>query len=973
MLNNQILKNYIRMKKFFKYFGITLVVLLIALVSVPFLFKDKLIELAKTEINKQVNATINFGEFDLTIFTYFPNLNFEIENVSVVGKDKFEGDTLMFMKKFSAKVDVMSVMGDQIKVLGIKMIEPQIYAHVLPDSSANWDITIPTDSVETPEAAEDTAASSFRLALKEFSIEKAQIRYLDESGDLSTDIKNLDYTLRGDMSADNAKLDMNMLIEAITVEMEGIKYLNQVKMAYKAGIDADLNKMKFDLLDNEFSMNQLILSFAGFFQMNEDDSYLMDLKFGTNKNQFKDILSLVPGAYIADYANVKTSGALQLDGFAKGSYSETKLPAFGLNLKIDNAMVQYPDLPAAITGIFVDLKVDNADGIDDHTIIDLKRFDLNMAGNPFSARYLAKTPVSDPYIDGYIKGKIDFDKLKTIVPLDSMSMSGLMTMDLTMKGHMSTIEQERYDEFDAKGFIKLENFLYKAADLTYDVNIAKTEFEFTPKYVSLIGFDAKVGKSDFKADGRIDNFLAYYFRDDVLSGTFNLNSNLIDANELMGPEEETAAVTDTAAEAPMTVVELPKNIKFNLNTNIGKILYDTYVIEKFTGNVALNEGVADMNPVNMLLADGQLAMKGRYDSRDAKAPLIDINFKMIDFDIKKTFNTFNTVKKLAPIGENCSGDLSLDFDLKATLDEHMEPIQKTMNGGGKIKSKQMVIGGSKALEQLAGLIKNDKYKQLTINNIDGNFKIEEGNIILSPVEVKLNNSKATFGGKQGIDQSMDYLLTVNIPRSDLGAANQLIDGLMAKGGDATKNIKLGDEIKVDVFITGTFDKPKFSIGSKDMANDLKDQVKEQVKEKVLEVANDAKEKAVAEARKQAEALMVQADEQSAKLIAESEKQAQAIRDNGKKAAQKAREEADIQINKLVAEAGSNPIAKAAAKESGKRLKAEADKKAAQMEVEANKKADQLVEQTKKQSDGIKQKAKEQGDKLIDDAEKKEFK
>jgi uncharacterized protein involved in outer membrane biogenesis len=978
------------MKKFLKITGIIIALILALLILIPIIFQDKLIEIAKTEINNQVDAKIDFGEFDLSIFTYFPNLNFEINNVTVSGIDKFESDTLMHLKQLSAKVDIMSVFGDKIDVLGIRLIEPSIYAHVLPDTSANWDIAKASDTTEAVEeelveepAAEGEEEAAFNLALREFSIQKANIVYKDEPGDMMTDLKNLDYTLKGDLSLTTVELNMALLIEEITVKMEGVSYLNKTNIEYNAGINANLDEMKFDLLENEFRMNKLILSLAGYLQMNEDDSYAMDLSFGTNKNQFKDLLSLVPAVYTQDYNDIKTSGALDFSGFAKGTYSDTQLPAFNLKLNIDKASVQYPDLPASIDQIYVDLIVDNKDGIEDHTVIDLKRFDMNLAGNPFSARYITKTPISDPYIDGFVKGKIDFDKLKDAMPLDSMSISGLMEMDLQMKGNLSTIEEERYDEFEAKGNIALQNFEYKADDLDYDVFIESTNFEVAPKYFTLGNFDAKVGKSDFHADGRIDNFLAYYFKDEVLSGAFNLTSNLIDGSELAGEEtteeenSKTTASTETSAETsadpaveePMEVVELPKNIDFELNTDIKKILYDTYIIDNFKGKVLLKEGVAEMKSVSMNMIDGTLKMEGTYDSRNLQEPKVDFDMEMLGFEIDKMFETFNTVQKLAPIAESCHGKIDLKFKLNAVLDQNMEPIQETMNGAGRLSSKNIIVGGSEAFDKLAGLLKNDKYKQVDLTDIDGSFIIENGDIIISPVEVKMNDSKATFGGRQGVDQSLDYLLNVNIPRSDLGDANKLIDGLMAQGGDLTKNIDLGETVKADIFITGTVDKPQFSVGMKDMAKNTTEQLKEQVKEKINEVIDDTKEKAIAEARKQADALMVEAEKQSQKLIAESNTQADEIRKNGKIAADQAKAEAKKEIDKLMKEAGSNPIAKVAAKESGKKLQAEADKKADQLQKEANKKADQLVAETKKQTDKIKQNAKTEGDKLIAEAEK----
>jgi uncharacterized protein involved in outer membrane biogenesis len=960
------------MKKILKITGISILIILILLIVMPFIFKGKIIEIAKTEINKQVDAKVDFGTFDLSIFTYFPQLNFEINDLVVSGIGKFEGDTLMSLQQFSAKVDLMSVMGDEIKILGIHLIHPTIYAHVLADSTANWDIAKASTDTIAEETVEDTTSTSFKMNLQEFSIKKANIVYNDETTPLKATIKDLDYTLSGDMSLTNVELKMATLIDAITVDMQGVKYLNKAQIAYDADINADMEHMKFELKENKFRINQFVMSLIGYLQMNDDESYDMDLQFGTNKNKFKDLLSLVPATYTKDYKNIKTSGELALSGFAKGQYSEKTLPAFNLTLNVNKASVQYPDLPAAVKNIFINLNIDNKDGVDDHTVINLKNFSFDVAGNPIAMHYITKTPISDPYIDGAIKGKLDFDKLKEAIPLDSMEMHGIMTMDLAMKGNMSTIEKEDYENFDATGRIGLENFIYKSDDLDYDVNISSTNFEVAPKYFTLKNFDAKVGKSDFHADGQIDNFLAYYFKEEVLKGTFNLKSNLIDANEFMS-EEEIADANETKEEpvdtTPMTVVELPKNIDFTLNTKLNKILYDTYEIDNFYGKVQLKEGVAQMSPVSMNMIGGNISMDGTYDSRDIENPAFDFDFKLSDIDIQKAFITFNTIQKIAPLAKNCEGKISMSMHLASLLDEHMELITKTMNGKGMFSSNNIELNNSEGLAKMAAIIHSDKYKQLNLKNIKTKFSIKDGDIIVEPFDVKINNSKAQFGGKQGVAGDIDYVLNMNIPTKDLGEnANVLMNDLISKGGSYTKGMKTPENIKADIFMTGTLQKPHFSMGAKDLTSNVKEQVVEQVKEKVKETVDKAKKKAIEEAKKKAAQLNAEAEKQAQKLITEANAKAKLIREKGKKAAELIRKEAKKQADDLIKQAGINPIKKTAAKIAGDKLIKEADKKATKTEQEANKKADQLISTTQKKSDALKKKAKDEGDKLITKAE-----
>ena len=110
------------MKKSVKIIVIILLVLIVGVVAIPFIYKDKIIALVNTEINNNVNAKVDFGEIDLTIFSSFPNLSLVINNLKVVGVDDFATDTLANINQLSVKLNLMSVIkGEQIQINSIKL------------------------------------------------------------------------------------------------------------------------------------------------------------------------------------------------------------------------------------------------------------------------------------------------------------------------------------------------------------------------------------------------------------------------------------------------------------------------------------------------------------------------------------------------------------------------------------------------------------------------------------------------------------------------------------------------------------------------------------------------------------------------------------------------------------------------------------------------------------------------------------
>src|SRR6185436_11882287 len=132
------------MKKLFKWIGIVVLILVVLMIALPFIFKDKIVEKIKSEANASLNAKFDFSDFSLSLFRHFPNLSMEIEGLSILNNEPFAGDTLVYAKSVSVTVDLMSVIsGDQVKIKGIDLQSPVMKFLVTKDGQPNWDIMKP--------------------------------------------------------------------------------------------------------------------------------------------------------------------------------------------------------------------------------------------------------------------------------------------------------------------------------------------------------------------------------------------------------------------------------------------------------------------------------------------------------------------------------------------------------------------------------------------------------------------------------------------------------------------------------------------------------------------------------------------------------------------------------------------------------------------------------------------------------------
>lgn len=918
--------------------GILIVLLLAAAVLIPILFKDKIEAAVKGEVNKNINAVVDWGEWDIAIFKNFPDLTVEVADVKVSNVAPFEGIDLARIGSLSATVDIKSVFGDKIDIKRIGLIKPYIHVKVLPDGRANWDIA-KVDSTAAPDT--DTATTAFNIGLREYWIEDGTLIYDDASLTYYMDLKGLDHKGSGDFTQDLFTLSTTTHADTANVVFDGIGYLKNVKADITADLDMDMPNMKFTFKDNEAIINQLVLGFDGWLAMPADDID-MDITWSAKKTDFGTLLSLVPAEFASDLSGVQMSGKAAFNGFVKGTYNDTSMPGFSLVLDVDNGRFKYPDLPAAVENIFVDLKVNSPGGSDmDKMVVDLKRFSLSMAGNPVTARMYLTTPISDPNVDAELKADLDLASVKKVVPMKE-DLSGKLTADVRMKGRMSDVEAQRYERFQADGEMILTGMKYTSDSLP-PVGINTLHFDFSPQFLALENFDGTVGSSSIQAKGRMDNYLQWWLEDSTLVGSFDLAANKLDLNELMGtasPEPATPAVADTT---PMSVIEVPGNIDFRMGLAVKEVIYDHLNLTNARGALHIHDQRVDFNDVFFNLFDGSVVMKGNYDAKDITKPRFELNYDVRDLDIEKAVTYIETVQKMAPIAKTCKGKISTDLAMSAMLDQHMQPDLNTMTGRGTLRTKSVRVDGFQPLVDIAKALKIKEIENTTLQDVSFTYRFEEGKMITDPFDVKIDRIKARVGGSTAFsDQAIDYDMTAKVPTAMFGAAAAQTAGSLL--GEANRflgaNMKVPEDLDVTVKITGTIDKPVVKPVFAGGSSSVKETVVEAAKEELNVQIDKAKEDAIARAR-----------EEAAKLVAEAQKQADQIKADARREAANVKAQGYKAADDLVAQA-NNPIAKAAAKIAADKAKKEADRREQQFIAEADKRADGLVESARKKGDDL---------------------
>lgn len=899
--------------------GCIVACILLLMAIVPLFLGGKVQEIIKREGNKMLNARFDFETLDISLFRDFPRASIALDNFYMVGIGDFEQDTLVSAGRAAVSVDILSLLSDNFQIGRISLEDATVHAIVLQDGRANWDIMKP-DSTAAEEPTEQAADSgSIGFQLKKLSVENLNVTYDDYQSGTHASVKGFTASCSGDFGADLTDVQLSAAIDALSLRMGLIPYIADAELETKIDLTADLKNSKFTLNDNRIRINAIETSLDGWLSMPDSNRIDMDLKLNTNDIGFKELLSLVPAIYQKEFAELQTSGTATLTAEAKGSMiADSILPTFQVALAVKDASFRYPSLPAGVDHIQINAKVSNPGGNPDGTVIEIKPLSLQMAGIPFALNATVKTPVSDPDFQMQATGSINLENIQKVYPLEAdTKLTGVLTADVQMQGKLSYVEKEQYDKFQAKGSLALKNLLLHSEGMD-EVKVNNSLLTFSPQNVRLSQTELLIGKNDLAVEGALSNYLGYILKSQTLKGSLGLTSSYLNLNDFMGSSSGETAGTDEKAQADSEksdgtsdektqgegestagVIEVPRNIDFQLTTNLQKILFDKMTFEDVQGKLVVKDGTVDMQGLSLKTMGGTVKINGSYSTAaNVKKPEMSGAFQLNNLSFAQTYKELDAIRSLAPIFENLQGNFSGSMNLDMTLDETLSPITETMNGGGTLSTKDVNLSNIEILKKVATACNKTDLLAQNVKDLDIHFNLVNGKLITEPFTIKLGSQYALeLSGSTSLDKSIDYTGTIALP----GSSNALLSSI---------GLKIG----------GTFSSPKISIDTKSMAQ---------------EALGNA-----------AESALNAVGEKLGIDISNAEKQKETLVNEAKKAGEKLVSAAQEQADKLTEKAAGKPLQLVAAKKSGEALVKAAQEQADKLVEEAEKQGDALIEKAK---------------------------
>ncbi len=820
------------MKKALKIFGIILGIFIVLLLASPFIFKGSLEKMLKRAINENLNATVAWEDLDLSLFSSFPNAALQLNNFNITNKAPFDGDTLASGKSLKLEMGIMQLFKSKdLKIDAAKIDGAFINIKIDSLGNANYEVALKDDAPIKPD--ETDTQEGFTFALKNYEIKNSRISYLDESSKTYLVLTDFQHTGSGDLSQEISNLNTHTTALA-SFKMDDTEYLTSNRISLDAIFQLDLKNQKYTFLQNEARINDLPLTFDGFVQINENNNEV-DITFKTPSSDFKNFLAVIPAAYVKQISDVKTTGNFTVNGVIKGIVDSLHIPTLDIKVASSNASFKYPDLPKTVDNITIDAQLKNETGLIKDTYLNIPKLTFRIDGEPFRINGSIKNMTENPMVNMEMQGTLNLANIKQVLPIEmEQNLSGIFTADIIANFDMESVEKEQYQKIDARGTASLTGFNYDAG-FKKELKISSASLSLQSGTITLKELNAKTGQTDIMASGNIQNLIPFLMNKQQLKGRFGVKSNVFNVNDFMAVEntstKDEASKTESNSQKQSTseAIKIPDFLDATLDFNANTVIYDNLELKNAKGTATIqNETIAISNFTSDIFG-GNIALSGNVSTK-GETPTFSMKLDLSKIDIDQSFEKLEMFQYLVPIAKAFNGSLNTKFELTGQLTKDLSPNLSTLAGSAlaQILTAEVDPKQTPLLSALGDKVSFLNLDKLSLRDVSTNFAFNNGKIEVKPFHFDVKGINVAVAGTHGLDKTMDYNLTLDVPAKYLGSeVTKLLQNLDPKDANNMS-------VALPIGLKGTFTNPQISLNTKTAINQLTQELLAKQKDKLIE-------------------------------------------------------------------------------------------------------------------------------------------
>jgi AsmA protein len=494
------------MKKTLKIAGVILIAILLFLILTPLLFQDRIKQEVKNLANRTLKSELNFTDMHVSFFSHFPNLSLTLTDFSLKSAPPFTDDTLISAKEIAFGVDVKSLFGKTIQITRIYLEKATVNILYNEKGVANYDVYQSKDTALNK--ADTTIQAGAGLNIEHITFTNCRVVYADPEIPVKVVAKGVNYAGTSSITSDFFNITSNITIDSLDLTYDQWKLIDAKPVTAKLNTKINSRDLSVNLEKNDLKIKDIPLQFQGKFNF-EKNGYQVSLNFlSVMEKEFLSArfkirqsetmwlfakvnasMDLAKWAKALDVKTVDVKGLYELNLNTEGSYITgpvlkgirnqvdtviLSIPKFNLMTKFTGGYLKYAGLPQSLNNISFSLNASCPDNDYHHINVQLENLQATFLKNKISGFFRMKSLKNFP-VEADLKGSCNLAELKQVVPLDSITLAGILSLDVKVNGNYAP---------DKK--------MFPVTNALISINDGSVQTKYYPKPVEQINMTAEV-------------------------------------------------------------------------------------------------------------------------------------------------------------------------------------------------------------------------------------------------------------------------------------------------------------------------------------------------------------------------------------------------------------------------------------------------------------------------------------------------
>lgn len=782
--------------------AVPVVLLGVAVIALKLYFtNERLKELLVPQIESATGRQVAINDISLSVF---PSIGLDVRGLSIANKPGFSEQPMLDLERMLIDVKLWPLFSKRVEIASLYLERPKILLETNEQGATNYAEEQPVAS--EPAQPSGDAGGAAAIVLSDFRIENGYIEMVDRKENSRQVYDGLHQQASVDFNpaAQEARIQLKGAIDNFSYGSVTTPLITDWRINTEGTVVYNLEKSLATLENTTGVLNAIPFDITGWVEMREKTT--MDLKIGAKDVNVAQLLNLTPKAYVEKIKGVRGNGNVQATITVKGVYDGAAklLPDIAGTINTENASIQYPNLPKAITGIAI-----VSDFIKSNTKQEfhIRKLSAAMGQNPISAT-LSVVDFDDPALMATLSAAMNLADVKEYYPLETgTTVTGRLKANVNVTGKVS-----KPDAMKATGTLEFQGVTIATADSKNPVREMNGAIAINNQLMQSKKLSMTIGKSDLALGFTVRNWLS--MTSDAkdapkATATASLTSNHLYTADIMGDEEAKPAQQQAGGGAPPKAAKasmpLP-NVDMEIAANIGTLTTSKFEMKDVRGTMRISNGVIDMKNLTMKMFDGAIASKGSINLKNPQRPTFNLDLDMNSLKANSALSAFTS------FGQRLLGDMNMNIQISGALDDTLGLIPSSLNASGKVGVNNGKLQGMKVNQQVASLLSVPDVAEINFKDWVNAFSIKDGRVNIPDLKIAALGADYAIAGSQGLDGSMDFKMAMLL--SEAASAKVNVPGFAGEALNALK--EPNGRVKLDFLVGGTSDNPKVSLDTQSL-------------------------------------------------------------------------------------------------------------------------------------------------------------